>query len=281
MTECANVRFFVNPANPGQFFAACGLLEIADRLWGGAEGAFESGEFRISPTTRELAPLPNIVEAIAGGRISLLNPERAGSDDESDAAWPLLLTVGDTMPLRLDWWRDKRSGGKALKVWAGTMHAGRIATALLAALRSPAFHDDNALNVAMVVQDPDDVRKKKEPFYFDARRGGHTTARDVGFSPDAVGTTTVAYPVVELLCLIGLQRCRPRQARGPRARHSRLFEYFTWSTALPPAVVNAAVQGLLACERRSGYRFESRFRTDQRKHKAFAPAILIEGAENE
>ena len=31
----------VDPTNPGQFFACCGLLELADRLWGGAEGWFD------------------------------------------------------------------------------------------------------------------------------------------------------------------------------------------------------------------------------------------------
>jgi len=281
MNESPAVRFSVNPANPGQFFAACGLLEMADRLWNGAEGAFEPGAFRITPTTHASAPLPNIVATVAGGRISLVKPEKPGSDDEGDAAWPLMLSLGDSVALRLDWWRDTRSGGKALKVWAGTMHAGRIAAAMLAALRGPAFHHANALNVAMVVPDPDDVRKKKEPFYFDARRGAHTTARDVGFSPDAVGATTVAYPAVELLGLVGLQRCRPRMATGRLVRNPRLFEYFTWSTPLPPSVINAAVQGLFPDAGRNGFRFESRFRTDQRKHKAFAPAVIIEGAENE
>ena len=40
----------VNVTNPGQFFACCGLLELADRLWPGAEGWFDGsgGEFRIA-----------------------------------------------------------------------------------------------------------------------------------------------------------------------------------------------------------------------------------------
>ena len=281
MNAVATASFVVDPANPGQFFAACGLLEIADRIWRGAEGAFERRTFRITPTAPALTPLPNIVATLAGGRVDVLKPEKTGSDDEGDAAWPLMLTIGDLMALRLDWWRDTRSGGKALKVWAGTMHAGRIASAMLAALRSPALHDQNALNIGMVVANPDDSGKKKEPFYFDARRGAHATARDVGFSPDAVGATTIAYPAVELLCLVGLQRCRPRTPPRSNGHTSRTFEYFTWTTPLAPPVVNAAAQGHLAGERRTGYRFENRFRTDQRKHKAFAPGILIEGAENE
>ena len=30
-----SIRIAVDPTNPGQFFACCGLLELADRLWSG------------------------------------------------------------------------------------------------------------------------------------------------------------------------------------------------------------------------------------------------------
>jgi CRISPR-associated protein Csb3 len=37
-----NITIPVDLTNPGQFFACCGLLELADRLWPGAEGWFEA-----------------------------------------------------------------------------------------------------------------------------------------------------------------------------------------------------------------------------------------------
>ena len=41
-TTESTIRIVVDPTNPGQYFACCGLLELADRLWpGGAEGWFE------------------------------------------------------------------------------------------------------------------------------------------------------------------------------------------------------------------------------------------------
>ena len=45
-----SITVTVDPTNPGQFFACCGLLELADRLWPGAEGWFaEDGrEFKIA-----------------------------------------------------------------------------------------------------------------------------------------------------------------------------------------------------------------------------------------
>ena len=47
-----SIRVTVDPTNPGQFFACCGLLELADRLWPGAEGWFEGREFCISVRRR-------------------------------------------------------------------------------------------------------------------------------------------------------------------------------------------------------------------------------------
>ena len=42
-----NITIPVDLTNPGQFFACCGLLELADRLWPGAEGWFGSGQFKL------------------------------------------------------------------------------------------------------------------------------------------------------------------------------------------------------------------------------------------
>ena len=46
----------VDVGNPGQFFACCGLLELAHRMWPGAEGWFEGATFSIR-TTPETATL--------------------------------------------------------------------------------------------------------------------------------------------------------------------------------------------------------------------------------
>ena len=77
-----------------------------------------------------------------------------------------------------------------------------------------------------------------------------------------------AYPAVELLCLIRLQRCRPKLTSTPL-----LFEYFTWSTPLPVSVLPAAIGGFLG--QGFGYRFENAYRTDQRKHSGYLPATLF------
>src|SRR6185369_2877466 len=68
----------------------------------------------------------------------------------------------------------------------------------------------------------------------------------------------------------------PRRAPAVSAgeeRRARVYDYFTWSEPLAPPLLPAAVSGLLPCVGARGYRFENWFRTGQRKHKAFRPAI--------
>ena len=50
------IRITVDPTNPGQFFACCGLLELADRLWPGAEGWFETDDREFCICMRRHAP---------------------------------------------------------------------------------------------------------------------------------------------------------------------------------------------------------------------------------
>ena len=260
MSEVGPVTVRVDQTNPGQFFACCGLLEMADRLWRGAEGTFTDQVFSIRPARDQSHGEPafaDLMSAIAAASLRQV-------DIEDDTSSPIAIDA--PFALRIDWWRDDRSAGQ-LKVWAGRMSSIRIARAMQNAVRSPECKTGRLFDHATVVYDADEPDKKVEPFYFDARRGANARALDVGFMPDALNMTTAAYPAVEFLALIGLQRCRP----APTATR-RVFEYATWAAPLPPALAAVAAAGLLPHTGERIFRFESAFRTDQRKHKAFAPA---------
>lgn len=262
MSEPANtIRIRVDAKNPGQFFACCGLLELAGRLKPGATACFEKTEFVIT----EGPTLETLVARIVAARLEKLDPE-------DTTASPI--RVSDPFELRLDWWKVGDKTSSDLKVWAGTMESFRIARAMQQAMHAPEFSTAEMLNAGTVAFDPDDPEKKVEPFYFDARRGPNAHSRDVGFAPNDLGMTTIASPAVELLCLIGLQRVRPVPVGKPR-----IFEYHTWSLPLPPELAPAATAGLLPDPEARGYRFESWFRTGQRKHKAFIAAKSITGHE--
>ena len=113
-----------------------------------------------------------------------------------------------------------------MKVWAGTMENVRIARAMQHAMRHERFLGPDLFDVGVIAYDPDNPTKKVEPFYFDARRGPNAHSRDVGFSPNDLQMTTTAFPAVEFLCLVGLQRCLPARTERPR-----VFDYYSW---IPP-----------------------------------------------
>lgn len=258
-----SIRINLDPTNPGQFFACCGLLELADRLWKGAEGWFEEGLF----CTVGNGTLTELLDRLLAVPLEIV--------DVSDI-YSSPVRLGEPFNLTLDWWQDNLGGGTRLKPWAGTMQSVRIAVAMRAMFTHPEARNEQLFNYATVVADPDDPKKKVEPFYFDARRKENAHPRDIGFSPNEFSMTTVAHPAVEFLCLVGLQRARPCPTKTPR-----VFDYFTWSLPCQTSILPAAVCGLLGDPAAKGFRFENAFRTGQRKHKAFAPAVPLFGDFNE
>ncbi len=258
-TICVNA----DPTNPGQFFACCGLLELADRLWNGAAGWFGNDQFCIAPASGspEQRGLAVLIDAICDASL-----EQIDADDDYSSP----IRLGSPFDITLDWWLDARSGGKALKVWAGSMRSVRIAKAMRAALIQFEFRSESLFDHGMVVFDPEDSGKKVEPYYFDGRRGSNAQSRDIGFAPDAFQMTTAAFPAVEFLCLVGLQRFRPIPTE-----QIRVFEYCDWCRPQPPEVAAACACGMIPDEQANRYRFENSFRTDQRKHKAFSPATPV------
>lgn len=256
----SSITVNVDVMNPGQFFACCGLLELADRLWPGAEGWFSVGDrsFLISAS----GTLEELIDGIANAELFHTRP----SDSYSSP-----LAIGSPFrQLSIDWWETDLTGARDLKVWAGTMESFGIARAMQHAMRQKEFHQPNLFDVGMVVTNPDDAGKKKEPFYFDARRALNAHSRDIGFSPNDLGMTSIAHPAVELLCLIGLQAARPVPTQEPR-----VYDYFTWHVPLLPSLLLAASTGALDLAEARRYRFENWFRTGQKKHKAFRSAIPI------
>lgn len=261
MTEpTPSITVAVDPTNPGQFFACCGLLELADRLWPNAEGWFsESGrEFKIACE----GMLPQLVEAIATAELTHTRPDDLYSSP---------FVVGNPFrALSVDWWESDQTGAKDLKVWAGTMESYGIARAMQHAMRDERFRHPDLFDVGMVVMNPEDPGKKKEPYYYDARRAPNAHSRDVGFSANDLALTSTAFPAVEFLCLVGLQVARPAFTD-----ELRIYDYFTWPVPLPTNLLLATTSGTLGLGGACGYRFENWFRTCQKKHKAFRSAIPL------
>src|SRR6266851_7740298 len=117
------IQIPVDVTNPGQFFACCGLLELADRLWPGAEGWFEVGNrqtvFQIAASTA--ASLHKLLINSVVLQFDL------GNDDDNENERPLdPIVVKSPITLVLDWWSDR-----SIKPWAGSMKERLILNAML------------------------------------------------------------------------------------------------------------------------------------------------------
>lgn len=275
----STIRINVDVSNPGQFFACCGLLELADRLWPGAEGCFEgypmTGKFCIGVPNSD-GSLKALLEAACKCEFDVGNDDDEETNDDEEKAGPVdPIIIRSPVEMVLDWWSDK-----SIKPWAGSMKDRLILRAMLRAIPPEAT---DPLNIQQAVSDTaadmtsastkgrKKKPKKREPFYFDSRRGSKSHPLDSGWSPDTHKMEHKCAPAVEALCFLGLQRCRPMPTE--RFNTSR---YTVWREHLPVDVIAPVVSGIVPVPRSVTYEFTNFFRTGERKHKAFGEAKRLD-----
>jgi CRISPR-associated protein Csx14 len=249
-----NIRISVDLTNPGQFFACCGLLELADRLWPGAEGWFEreGGDFHIAftgdgGTLRELLAILAKETPTAVARLECSGLEVA------PIIAPLAFSFdgGVTIALTLDAWTQIRIDKGVAKVmsnppwnfWSGQQKSSTIWNGLRAEL---------AKQLTTI-----DFSHSSDPFSHRVFQGGRFgfdcgpawNALDVGFSPNEQSIEVESSPLVELLAAFGLQRFRPVM-NGNRDG----FDYFTWHRPYSPSVAAAAMAGAIRDDTTQQYR---------------------------
>ena len=284
-TPSPNIAIPVDLANPGQFFACCGLLELADRLWSGTEGRFEDEHFLVAgpPECSLRALLDKLAEAAVDNTMtpkdktrleklsSMKKKEREaipGLEEEKKSLESLRrelpIALSGAIEFRIDWFRDEFAGGSRFKTWAGQQSVLDIAQTMHRGLTQVIDEFNSSLWGT--------VRGIGLPFNFDSDLGAQGSALDVGFSFDPLAgseTTrieTLCRPVLELLCFIGLQRFRPKEIQ----RENR-FIYTAWSAALSPSVASAVACGAVEVGDGLVHEFKLLYRT--KYLKSFLPAI--------
>lgn len=279
----ANVTIPVDLTNPGQFLACCGLLELAERLWPGAEAWFEGDAFRMQTTGGSLEAITaalracTVANTMAPEQLARLEAlsvmskkERAakpGLEDEKKTLESLRrelpIVLKGPHPFLIDWFTDDLAGGSRFKTWAGQQSVLDIATAM-----------HGGIGDAQCLWDG--VRRIGLPFNFDSELGGQGSALDVGFSFDPLAGSEATHiegtckPALELLAFIGLQRFRPREV--PRQNR---FVFSAWRTPLPPLAASAVACGAVVLPSDAQYEFKLLYRT--KYLKSFLPAIPYQG----
>ena len=234
----ANIRVKVDVTNPGQFFACCGLLELADRLWPGAEGWFEEGVFCVACEGTLLEALSLLVSYPAK---EILKIESNGLEVRPLIA-PLSIPLADDgkPALHLDAWTVTRmykgtavvAANPPWNFWSGQQTSCGIWNGLRATLEAQLPKLDRS-QLADVFSNR---VFQKGRFGFDP--GPAWNALDVGFSPNEQGLEVESSAVVELLAAIGIQRFRPVVSDDRES-----FDYSTWGQPLPPCIAFAAISG--------------------------------------
>jgi CRISPR-associated protein Csb3 len=287
-----SIRVNVDPTNPGQFFACCGLLEIAERLWSGVEGWFsgDGKEFCIAGA----GELSELLDTLVGCHLtntmrvdqharfqeisswSVAARKKAGAEDEGKELEKLLreapIVIEAPFNITLDWFTDDYAGGSRFKTWAGRQSVLDISTSMKDALKPKAWRNEACLKFS--------VTRCGLPFNFDSDLGGQGGAIDVGFSFDPLAGSVLtriessARPALELLAFIGLQRFRPAEVKGENR-----FLYTAWNRPLPIQVAMPAACGALPIAGANQYQFRLLYRT--KYLKSFLPAIPFTGDSDE
>ena len=235
-----SIRINVDPTNPGQFFACCGLLELADRIWPGAEGWFEDRQFCVDclGTVPELLSklLTNQPEEITrlecnGLEVKpIIAPLTISFDDRSKSvitldSWMKIQSVkGVPSVIANPPWNFWSGQQTSLSIWLGLREklAGQLAR----------LNADEYVNLFYI------RLFQKGRFGFDP--GPAWNALDVGFSPNEQGLDVESSPAVELLAAVGLQRFRPVMGNDRES-----FDYMIWNIPLSPSIAAAAMSGAL------------------------------------
>jgi CRISPR-associated protein Csb3 len=283
----ANITIPVDLTNPGQFFACCGLLELADRLWPGAEAWFEGdaffaqtigGSLEAITAALQSCTVANTMTPKQLARLNVLSAmsrkQRAaepGLEDEKKELESLRrelpIVLAGPLAFLIDWFIDDLAGGSRFKTWAGQQSVLDIATEMHA-------------GIGKVEGLWDSVRGGALPFDFDSDLGGQGSPLDIGFSFDPLAGSEATRiegtckPLLELLAFIGLQRFRPREV----PRHNR-FVFTAWRTPLSPLAASAVTCGGVSCPGVAQYEF--RLLKRSKYLKSFLPAIPYQGDGNE
>jgi CRISPR-associated protein Csx14 len=232
----------VDPTNPGQFFACCGLLELADRLWGGAEGWFDGKTFSVVTPGNlydllcALTKTPAIEMTKLDNGI-IVKPLIAPLQLRVECGRPFCFTLDAWMSIRRDKGEVAALANRPWNFWSGQQTSFGIWKKLRAAL---------VMQIKTLEVDGRDFEGLfshrdllSGRFGFDP--GAAWKALDVGFSPDTQQIPVASSPAAELLAAVGLQRFRPRLSDDRSS-----FYYATWGQPLAPSVASAAACGVVS-----------------------------------
>ena len=175
----------VDLRNPGQFFACCGLLELAHRVFGCKSlGWFNRSQFFLSiPNHSSNTANQILLDTLKSIQFTAVLP----TTDKEYSGSPIIVNLSGKCDIRVDWWL-KIVDNNSLRTWGnGTSYK------LLLSLR------DECVKCGDIKSGISLTCKMTGRLSVDPRSSW--TALDAGFSPNDQSFTVATYPMVEFLAL--------------------------------------------------------------------------------
>ena len=251
----------VEVTNPGQFFACCGLLELAHRLRpeGGTVGWFADGQFFLAPGGACSASIEQLLNAVIECHVQSIEV----ADSKTDP-----IRLGDPVGLRLDWWLRPDGSTNLFKTWA----ANATSHQMFCKWREPLKRTLASLN----------GQYEQILFLSDRVQGSYGFDSDLGWDALSVGFSLNEHaglkalptrPAVELLGAIGLQRFFPNFDE-----QVQVVRYATWHVPLSAPVARVAVLGIVPST--TLHRLRTRF-VYRGSFKGLDSATIVQGDTDE
>jgi CRISPR-associated protein Csb3 len=190
------IDFSLEPRNPGEVLAACGLFNLASLRFKAMAEFTPDGHFRLDT--------PDTLDQL----LSLLKPDQM--EVAPDLSWVSLSGI------HLNWWM--REGGR-LKLWAGQVNPQNLLEDLLQACDR--VHEEAIRDGFLSASVPLTKRFGSDP-------RSSWVSLDIGYSPNDQGIGAVhTRPFAEVLSIIGLQTFLPKEV------DIGVYSYNLWNTMLP------------------------------------------------
>lgn len=248
------LRFPLDPTNPGQFYASCGLVELFELFGAETLSWFELAANR--PRTAEFViavgsplDLDRVLSGIAEAQFEPI------TGDTEESIKPVRATINGGQ-VELDWWLDEfRLKANSLKCWAGQVTSLKLFQEL-SLLIEPGTPPEKLFAAA---------QPTKSKFGVDPRSAWN--ALDFGYSPNEQGQDVATFPAVEILAAFGLQSFRP----STTARDNMLYNL--WDKPLPRLAACQLAANAWEDAPVSAFRFSIEKRGS---YKFFTPAMPCE-----
>lgn len=274
-TQEPPIRVGVDVTNPGQFFACCGLLELADRIDSSSTSKFEGGYFVIDGDVR------TVLEDFFKCQVDVDTLAARKSDDEDDGGGADIsldshrgrtypMTLSDPFNLRLDWWIAEEAQRQKLKTWTAGQHVTDLLLGYHKGKGRPKYIPSMREHFAEAVkQFPQDWLREALPiavpssFSYDSRLS-RNNALDLGHTANSIMAFS---PGVDVLTLVGLQRFRPLMLETWTRN-----VYCTWSQPLSVEIAAVTALGMIPQLIDSCFEFPIKPRDAQGRYKLFGHA---------